>query len=74
MCCNTSGVFWSSFQNVEKVSRWFIQTLVEGPCDRLAVKEPGDDELSKEEWRPDVKAEGFYTAVFLMVISNLVSD
>lgn len=49
MCCNVSGVFWSSFQNVEKVNRWFIQTLVEGPCKRLAVKEPEDDELSTEE-------------------------
>jgi len=42
-------------------------------CNRLAREGAGDDEFSEEELRPDVRAEGFYTAVFLMVISNLLS-
>lgn len=47
--------------------------MVEELCNRLAGVGVGDDELSKEELRPDARAEGFYAAVFLIVISNLLS-
>lgn len=49
-CAATFQMFSGApFRMWKKWSRWFIETLVEGLCNRLAVKEAEDDELSKEE-------------------------
>lgn len=70
MCFNILGDFCSSFLSVERVKQMICSDLGR----RMTLQRKGwGRTLPKEELRPGVRAEGFYTVVFLKVISNLVS-